>query len=97
MLDKKLKINGLKTHCRWEDIPCCCGSEVMDKHPIKDCKHCKFDQCKKSMPTKCFKINVDVLDKNNKPTGKKIIKEITEIDLKYGEVYEDLIGWSYHG
>lgn len=92
---KHLKLNGLIEKCRWEAIACCCGTEVMDKHPIKDCKHCKFDQAKQSCPTECFKVNVNVLDKEGKPTGKIIVKEITEINLKYGQVYQDLIGWEY--
>jgi hypothetical protein len=85
MKQEKLKINGLKSHCRWEDIPCCCGTEVMDKHPIKDCNHCKFDQAKQSMPTNCFTVK----------TNEGKTRVITEIHLKYGDKFEDLIGWSF--
>jgi hypothetical protein len=54
-----MKINGLIKKARWESIPCCCGKEVMDSYPIKECLHCKFDQCWKSVPQKDFTVNDD--------------------------------------
>jgi hypothetical protein len=90
-----MKINGLIKKPRWYDITCCCGVEVMDKHPIKDCLHCKFEQCEKSMPRKDFKVNVDILDKDGKITGKTKAITIKEITITRGEKYQDIIGWSF--
>ena len=89
-----MKINGLIKNARWENIPCCCGQEVMDSFPIKDCLHCKFDQCWKSIPKEDFKINADEYDKNGQLIKKqnKMIKEVT---LIRGSRYEDVIGWTF--
>ena len=89
-----MKINGLIKKARWEHIPCCCGKEVMDSFPIKECLHCKFDQAWKSVPQKDFEVNADLYDKNGKVTKKqtRIVKEIT---LYRGDKYQDVIGWSF--
>tara|TARA_R110000744_G_C19138311_1_gene537917 strand:+ start:158 stop:427 length:270 start_codon:yes stop_codon:yes gene_type:complete len=89
-----MKINGLIKKARWESIPCGCGKDVMNSFPIKECLHCKFDQCWKSVPQKDFKTNEDIIDKNGKVTKKqtRIVKEIT---LYRGSTYEDVIGWSF--
>jgi len=84
-----MKINGLIKKARWENIQCCCGKEVMDSFPIKECLHCKFDQCWKSVPQKDFKITE--FDLKGKVIGKKTIKEITLIRGKY----EDVTGWTF--
>ena len=90
MIMKNLKINGLKNHCRWEDISCSCEkNNVLKSHPIALCYHCKFDQAKQSMPSKCFIIK----QIDNK--GKLQDKEVTEITLMYGEKFDDLVGWSW--
>tara|TARA_R110000803_G_scaffold104756_1_gene172956 strand:- start:281 stop:541 length:261 start_codon:yes stop_codon:yes gene_type:complete len=83
-----MKINNSLDVARWESIPCFCGKEVIDSFPIKECLHCKFDQCWKSVPKKDFKIN-DFNDKGIK-TGVRTIKEIT---LVRGDKYQDVIAW----
>tara|TARA_R110000803_G_C11894507_1_gene311329 strand:- start:439 stop:696 length:258 start_codon:yes stop_codon:yes gene_type:complete len=85
-----MKINGLIKKARWENIPCQCGKDVIDSFPIKDCLHCKFDQCWISVPQKDFKINE--FDIKGKKIGVKTIKEIT---LIRGNKYEDVIGWNF--
>ncbi len=90
-----MKINGLIKKARWEYIKCCCGNEVMDSFPIKECLHCKFDQCWKSVPQKDFKINDDQI---NIKTGKLIKKQtriVKEVTLVRGNRYEDVIGWTF--
>jgi hypothetical protein len=89
-----MKINGLIKKARWENIPCQCGKEVMDSYPIKECLHCKFDQCWKSVPQKDFEVNDDQYDKDGKVTKKqtRIVKEIT---LVRGNRYQDVIGWTF--
>jgi hypothetical protein len=89
-----MKINGLIKKARWESISCGCGKEVMDSFPIKDCLHCKFDQCWKSVPQTNFKVNEPEM-KNDKPTGKIITREIKEITLVRGSKYQDVIGWNF--
>ena len=89
-----MKINGLIKKARWESIPCGCGKNVMDSFPIKDCLHCKFDQCWKSVPQVDFKINDDIIDKDGNIT-KKQTKTIKEITLSRGDKYQDVIGWSF--
>ena len=89
-----MKINGLIKKPRWYDIACCCGVEVMDKHPIKECLHCKFEQCEKSMPKKDFKVNQPIII-NGKMTDK--IKSVTvkEITIVRGDKYQDIQGWTF--
>ena len=85
-----MKINGLIKKARWEHIACGCGKDVIDSFPIKECLHCKFDQCWKSVPQKDFKIN----EYDNK--GKKIgIKTVKEITLVRGNKYQEVIAWSF--
>jgi len=85
-----MKIDGLITKARWENIACCCGKDVIDSFPIKDCLHCKFDQCWKSVPKEDFKVNVF----NNKgiKTG---IKTVKQISLVRGDKYQDVVGWTW--
>ena len=67
----------------------------MDSFPIKECLHCKFDQCWKSVPQKDFKINDDQI---NIKTGKLIKKQtriVKEVTLVRGNRYEDVIGWTF--
>ena len=51
-----MKINGLIKKARWESIACCCGKDVIDSFPIKECLHCKFDQAWQSVPQKDFTV-----------------------------------------
>ena len=89
-----MKIHNSLDYARWESIPCCCGKEIMDSFPIKDCLHCKFDQCWKSVPQKDFTINDDIIDENGKVT-KKQTKTVKEITLVRGDKYQDIIGWTF--
>jgi hypothetical protein len=89
-----MKINGLIKKARWESIPCNCGKEVMDSFPIKECLHCKFDQCWKSVPKKDFTVNEYEM-KNEKPTGKIIKREVKIINLVRGSKYQDVVGWTW--
>lgn len=88
-----MKINGLIKKARWENIPCCCGKDVIDSFPIKECLHCKFDQCWQSVPQKDFQIKEPGIDK--KETGKTITKIVKEITLVRGTKYQDVIGWTF--
>tara|TARA_R110000744_G_scaffold374222_1_gene486878 strand:+ start:333 stop:590 length:258 start_codon:yes stop_codon:yes gene_type:complete len=85
-----MKINGLIKKARWEHIACSCGKQIIDSFPIKECLHCKFDQCWQSVPQKDFKINV--FDLKGKKTGERTVKEIT---LIRGSKFEDVIGWGF--
>ena len=89
-----MKINGLIKKARWEHIKCKCGTEVIDKFPLKDCMHCKFDQAWKSIPQKNFTIKEHEM-KNDKPTGKTITREIKEITLFRGSKFQDVIGYNF--
>ncbi len=89
-----MKINGLIKKARWEHIVCCCGKEVMDSFPIKECLHCKFEQCWKSVPQKDFTVNDDVIDKTGKVT-KKQTRTVKEITLIRGDRFQDVIGWTF--
>lgn len=89
-----MKVNGLIKKAKWESIVCSCGTEIMDSFPIKDCLHCKFDRCWKSVPQKDFTVNADIRDKNGKVT-KKQTKKVKEITLIRGDRYEDIIGWTF--
>lgn len=66
----------------------------MDSFPIKECLHCKFDQCWKSVPQKNFEFNNDIIDKNGKVT-KKQTRTVKEITLVRGDRFQDIIGWTF--
>tara|TARA_R110000824_G_C15010042_1_gene657211 strand:- start:385 stop:660 length:276 start_codon:yes stop_codon:yes gene_type:complete len=89
-----LKINNSRAKgvARWESIKCCCGKDFTDSYPIKDCLHCKFDQCWQSVPQENYKVNDDQHAKDGKIT-KKQTRTIKEITLVRGTRYEDVIGW----
>ena len=59
-----MKINGTIEHPRWYDIHCCCGVTTEDKHPIKECLHCKFEQAESSLPKEDFKVDCSIYDEN---------------------------------
>tara|TARA_R110000803_G_scaffold184350_1_gene246713 strand:- start:69 stop:209 length:141 start_codon:yes stop_codon:yes gene_type:complete len=46
------------------------------------------------MPRESFKVNQEVMDKNGKPTGKLIQKEIKEITIVRGS-HDDILGWNF--
>ena len=85
-----MKINGLIKKARWEHIVCCCGKEIIDSFPIKECLHCKYDQCWKSVPKVDFKTNK--FDLKGKKIGVRTVKEIT---LVRGDRFQDVIGWAF--
>ncbi len=90
-----MKINGLIKKARWEFISCCCIKEdVENSYPIQECKHCKFNECWKSVPQKDFKVNDDIIDKNGKLTNKQT-RTVKEITLVRGDKYQDVIGWTF--
>jgi hypothetical protein len=89
-----MKINGLMKKARWENIPCQCGKDVMDSYPIKDCLHCKFQECWESVPHKDFQVNDDQYDKNRKLV-KKQTRTVKELWLVRGSKFQDVIGWNF--
>lgn len=89
-----MKINGLIKKARWEKISCCCGKDVMDSFPIKECLHCKFDQCFQSVPTKDFKTITNVYDKKGNFV-KKETRTVKEVTLVRGDRFQDVIGWEF--
>ncbi len=90
-----MKINKTLKHPRWYDIHCCCGITTEDKHPIKECLHCKFEACEKSLPKKDFQVCYPVFDEKGNDTGKKETKTISEVTIVRGDKYQDIIGWSF--
>ena len=76
-------------------MSCTCNKgNVMESHPVKTCLHCKYQICQDSMPRESFKVNQEVMDKNGKPTGKLIQKEIKEITIVRGS-HDDILGWNF--
>jgi len=90
---KKLKINGLMDDDKiaWKKIPCCCGSEIMDKYPIKECHHCRCEKAEKSMPGEEFQTTN--IDPETKQVIKWTVKEIT-ID-RSDDGFDSIRGWVY--
>jgi len=94
----KLKINGLMNDkdILWKKLKCTCDkSDIQKTFPLGNCKHCKCLAQQNSMPRESFKINELVLDKNGKPTGKFIVKEIKEITIDREPIYNSIRGWSF--
>jgi len=92
-LVKKLKINGLMEDSKiaWKKIPCCCGTEVMDKFPLKECHHCRCQRAEDSMPRNEFE-TININPKTNKEI-KWTVKEIT-ID-RTDDGFDSIRGWQY--
>jgi|TARA_R110000823_G_scaffold127263_1_gene254628 hypothetical protein len=97
----KLKINGLMNdeEIRWKKIKCCCShieGDVEHQFPIGKCMHCKCQCQEDSMPRDSFKINVGGSDKDGKPTGETIEKEVKEITIyRSKDGYDSILGWSF--
>tara|TARA_R110000824_G_scaffold214513_1_gene400724 strand:+ start:113 stop:406 length:294 start_codon:yes stop_codon:yes gene_type:complete len=95
----KLKINGLMNdkEIRWKKIPCSCSTkkdDVLHQFPIKECLHCKFQACEDSMPRETWTVHETITN----PDTKKLINKtrtISEINIKRGKKYHDIIGWSF--
>lgn len=90
-----MKINNKLDVARWESIICQCGKDVMNSYPIKECLHCKFDECWQSVPKKDFKVNEDVIDIKTGKATKQQTKTVKEITLVRGSKYQDVIGWTF--
>lgn len=90
-----MKVNNKIKDNRWYQIPCVCGLEVINKYPLVDCLHCKFEECEKSIPTKDFTINRPILDSKGINTGKVKKVIIKEVFLDHGKKYDDVLGWSF--
>ena len=94
----KLKINGLMNDkdILWKKLKCKCDKTDIEKSfPLVNCKHCKCQAQEDSMPRNNFKVNQSVTDKTGKPTGKIIVKEITEITIDREPVYNSIRGWKF--
>ncbi len=96
--EEKLKINGLIDNPRWKKIACLCSQNpnlVQEIYPIKNCLHCKFQECEDSIPKKCWDMNEAQRDKDGQLTGAFKIRRITEITLVRGQRYDDILGWTF--
>jgi hypothetical protein len=74
-----LEIIGLIDEPRWKKlIPCIC----LDQHDLRNCKHCKYQDCEDSLPRKPWSVNLH--------DGKKAL--IKKIIITRG-IDEDIMGW----
>ena len=80
----------------WKKVPCKCDKSNIEKsYPIANCKHCQCEKAENSMPTENFDVYYDEI-KDDKPTGKKIKKEVKEITIiRSTDGYDSILGWSY--
>ena len=90
-----MKINNTLKHPRWYDIHCCCGVTTEDKHPIKECLHCKFEQAESSLPKEDFKVDCSIYDEKTGEILEKKSRTVTEVTIFRGSKFEDVIGWFY--
>jgi hypothetical protein len=100
----KLIINGLMNdeEIRWKKIKCCCSKiegDVENQHPIGKCNHCKFQQCEDSMPRDNFIIQEADTEKDENGDTVNLEtthdKEVKEITIVRGEIFHDIIGWTF--
>ncbi len=94
----KLIINGIMNDkdILWKKLKCKCDKSDIEKtFPLGDCKHCKCQAQEDSMPRESFNVNLPILDKDGKETGKIISKEITEITIDREPVYNSIRGWKF--
>jgi hypothetical protein len=88
-----MKINNSLDVAMWEKIPCHCKKDNIEQcYPLKECIHCKSEECWKSVPQENFKVQ-ERISKNGKviDTKTRIVKEITLVRGKY----EDVMGWTF--
>jgi|TARA_R110002020_G_C15956690_1_gene746170 hypothetical protein len=78
-----LQIIGLIDEPRWKKlIPCICN----DQHDLRNCKHCKYQNCENSLPHKPYEITIGVGTKNKR----RVL--VTKITIVRGSD-EDIIAW----
>jgi hypothetical protein len=83
-----MKVNGLIENPKWKRVLVCTC-----KGKIDECLHCKYTNCESSIPTKDFKIEEPVLDKDGKII-KTITRTIKKINIVNGS-HDDVIGWNF--
>ncbi len=86
-----LTIKGLMNDddIRWKKIPCMCSQNpalVQEIYPIKNCLHCKFQECENDLAREPF----DIIETKE---GKNITHHITEIQIVRGKKYDDIQGY----
>ena len=90
-----MKINNSLDVALWEKIPCHCNHDSIEtEYPLKECIHCKSEECWNSVPKENFKVKDFPLDKDGNPTGETITRTVKEITLVRGK-FEDIIGWKF--
>ncbi len=86
------EIEGLMKHPRWYDIKCTCDhSHVDTEFPIKDCKHCKFQQQEDLMPRESFEIKMSKINDDESITVET--KTCNKIKINRGTKYQEILGW----
>jgi len=83
-----MKVNGLINNPKWKRFSCTCKGKELSL-----CSICKYEIAEKSIPSKDFKVNNDIMDKNGKVTKKqtRIVKEVTLVNGSH----DDVIGFLY--
>jgi hypothetical protein len=90
-----LKVNNTIKNNRWKGIVCKCNHDSVEtEFPIASCLHCQFEERENSIPSKDFKVNETILDKDGKVI-KKQTRTVKEITLVHGSKYDDVIGWTF--
>lgn len=91
----KLKINNQNLNPLWKKIPCECDkSNILKAYPLIECIHCNCEKADLSIPTKSFKVNQPIFDKNGN-FKKYEVREITEITLNNCSKYGNCLGWKF--
>lgn len=83
-----MKVNGLIDNPKWKKILVCTCEGKIDL-----CNFCKYTKAEKSIPSKDFKIQQSIFDKNGKII-KTVSKTIKEVTIVRGS-HEDVIAWSW--
>jgi len=90
-----MKINNSIDVALWEKIPCHCKKDNIEQcYPLKECIHCKSEECWKSVPKENFKVKENIYDKDGLSTGDKKTRTVKEITLVRGR-YQDVQGWTF--
>jgi len=72
---------------RWKKIACKCAQDpkdVIHRHPILDCKHCKFQQQENSLPKKCYEV---------KSTEKNKTYLVSKVEIIRGKKYDEVCAY----
>jgi len=83
-----MKVIGLPKDPKWKKILVCTCEGKIDL-----CNHCKYTKAEKSIPSKDFKIQQSIFDKNGKII-KTVSKTIKEVTIVRGS-HDDIIGWNF--